>query len=120
MKDPNLNPDHILTEAIQRFDLTNKGMSPEDTNSNIKWCVKELRRKGVEGELFIRHGRRGRAYEVEVYGMRLETDMERSERLSYHRERRNDRYINYLDLKSEFAELTPEEAEYMKQFEYNG
>lgn len=98
-----LSPKHQDTESRKTFSINyNTGMSRTELLENIQQYENELRIEGIEGELFYRINGRGRDNSFEVFGIRLETDFERDDRVSYYRQRKYEEYESYMDMKLEF------------------
>lgn len=115
MIDERLNPEHQQIEYRKGFDISySEGMTYDEFLKNVQRCENELRAAGIKGELRYRTAGRGRDNSFEVFGMQLETDFERDDRVSYYRERQNERYETYMEMKLEFEPDGPRTfAEYL-------
>ena len=103
-----LSTSHQETESRKGFYITySTGMSRDEFLENVLRCENELRIDGIEGNLFYRTTGRGNDSGFEVFGIRIETDFERDDRVSYYRERQQDRYETYMDMKLEFEPNGP-------------
>lgn len=114
-----LNPEHQQVEYGKNFHISySAGITYNEFLENVQRCEHELRTEGIKGELRYRINGRGRDNSFEVFGMRLETDFERDDRVSYYRDRQQDRYESYMEMKLEFEPDGPRSfTEYLTSIE---
>lgn len=103
-----LSAEHQEIEYGKHFHVNySTGMSCDEFLENIQRCECELRADGIKGELRYRTTSNVRKESFEIFGLRLETDFERDDRVSYYRERQQARYESYMEMKLEFEPNGP-------------
>lgn len=119
MIDKRLSIEHQEIEYGKNFHISySKGMSCDEFLENIQRCEYDLRADGIKGELRYRTTSNSREGSFEVFGIRLETGFERDDRVSYYRDRQQDRYESYMEMKLEFEPDGPRSfAEYLTSIE---
>lgn len=106
--DKRLSTEHQDIEYGKHFHINySTGMSCDEFLENIQRCEHELRTDGIKGELRYRTTSNARKESFEIFGLRLETDSERDARVYYYRDRQQERYENYMEMKLEFEPNGP-------------